>query len=58
MRPRPAKSSWPAVCVALLVELQGVLLREKFARQIADRSITVADVFAGYKAAKCATVRD
>lgn len=35
---------------ALLVELQGVLSREKFARQLAKRRITVADVFDGYAA--------
>ena len=39
-----------ASSAALLAELQGVLLREKFARQLADRGITVADVFAGYGA--------
>jgi putative PIN family toxin of toxin-antitoxin system len=35
---------------ALLAELQGVLLREKFARQLAKRGMTVADVFDGYAA--------
>ena len=35
---------------ALLAELQGVLSREKFARQLAKRGITAADVFDGYAA--------
>ncbi len=35
---------------ALLAELQGVLSREKFARQLAKRGLTVADVFEGYAA--------
>jgi uncharacterized protein len=35
---------------ALLAELQGVLSREKFARQLARRGLTVADVFDGYAA--------
>jgi len=35
---------------ALLAELQGVLSREKFARQLGKRGITVADVFDGYAA--------
>ena len=35
---------------ALLAELQGVLSREKFARQFAKRGLTVADVFDGYAA--------
>ncbi len=39
-----------ASSAALLAELQGVLSREKFARQLAKRGITVADVFDGYAA--------
>jgi putative PIN family toxin of toxin-antitoxin system len=39
-----------ASSAALLAELQGVLWREKFARQLAKRGITVADVFDGYAA--------
>jgi len=39
-----------ASTAALLAELQGVLSREKFARQLAHRRITVADVFDGYAA--------
>ncbi|HSV46889.1 MAG TPA: putative toxin-antitoxin system toxin component, PIN family [Ramlibacter sp.] len=35
---------------ALLAELQGVLRREKFAKQLAKRGLTVADVFDGYAA--------
>ncbi len=35
---------------ALLAELQGVLSREKFARQLARRGLTVSDVFDGYAA--------
>jgi putative PIN family toxin of toxin-antitoxin system len=35
---------------ALLAELQGVLSRQKFAKQLAKRGITVADVFDGYAA--------
>jgi uncharacterized protein len=35
---------------ALLAELQGVLSREKFAKQLARRGLTVADVFDGYAA--------
>jgi putative PIN family toxin of toxin-antitoxin system len=35
---------------ALLAELQGVLSREKFAKQLGKRGITVADVFDGYAA--------
>ena len=37
-----------ASSTALLAELQGVLSREKFAKQLAKRGITVADVFDGY----------
>jgi putative PIN family toxin of toxin-antitoxin system len=39
-----------ASSAALLAELQGVLSREKFARQLAKRAMTVADVFDGYAA--------
>lgn len=39
-----------ASSAALLAELQGVLSREKFARQLAKRGINVADVFDGYAA--------
>lgn len=39
-----------ASSAGLLSELQGVLSREKFARQLAKRGITVADVFDGYAA--------
>ncbi|MFN7644377.1 MAG: putative toxin-antitoxin system toxin component, PIN family [Burkholderiales bacterium] len=39
-----------ASSAALLAELQGVLSREKFARQLAKRGLTVADVFDGYAA--------
>jgi len=39
-----------ASSAALLAELQGVLAREKFAKQLAQRSLTVADVFDGYAA--------
>lgn len=35
---------------ALLSELQGVLSREKFSRQLAKRKLAVADVFDGYAA--------
>lgn len=35
---------------ALLAELQGVLLRNKFAKQLARRALTVGDVFDGYAA--------
>ena len=35
---------------ALLVELKGVLAREKFARQLARRGLTVDDIFNGYSA--------
>jgi len=35
---------------ALLAELQGVLSREKFSKQLAKRGITVDDVFDGYAA--------
>ncbi len=34
----------------LLAELQGVLSRPKFAQQLAQRGVTVADVFNGYAA--------
>jgi len=34
----------------LLAELQGVLSRPKFAQQLAQRGVTVADVFDGYAA--------
>ncbi len=39
-----------ASSAALLAELQGVLSREKFAKQLTKRGITVADVFDGYAA--------
>jgi putative PIN family toxin of toxin-antitoxin system len=39
-----------ASSAALLAELQGVLSREKFAGQLAQRGLTVADVFDGYAA--------
>jgi putative PIN family toxin of toxin-antitoxin system len=39
-----------ASSAALLAELQGVLSREKFAKQLGKRGITVADVFDGYAA--------
>jgi len=39
-----------ASSAALLAELQGVLAREKFARQLANRGLTVDDVFDGYAA--------
>ena len=39
-----------ASSAALLAELQGVLMREKFAGQLARRSLSVADVFDGYAA--------
>jgi uncharacterized protein len=35
---------------ALLSELQGVLSRDKFVKQLARRGLTVADVFDGYAA--------
>jgi len=35
---------------ALLAELQGILSRPKFAQQLAQRGVTVADVFDGYAA--------
>lgn len=35
---------------ALLAELQGVLAREKFAKQLARRGLPVADLFDGYAA--------
>lgn len=39
-----------ASSAALLAELQGVIAREKFAARLAQRGITVADVFDGYAA--------
>ena len=39
-----------ASSAALLAEHQGVLSREKFARQLAKRGLTVGDVFDGYAA--------
>lgn len=39
-----------AASAALLAELQGVLSREKFARQLARRGLLVGDVFDGYSA--------
>lgn len=39
-----------ASSAALLAELQGVLLREKFAKQLIRRRLTVGDVFDGYAA--------
>lgn len=39
-----------ASSVPLLAELQGVLLRPKFARRLAQRELTVEDVFDGYAA--------
>jgi putative PIN family toxin of toxin-antitoxin system len=39
-----------ASSAALLAELQGVLSREKFAKQLARRGLTVGDVFDGYAA--------
>jgi putative PIN family toxin of toxin-antitoxin system len=39
-----------ASSAALLAELQGVLTREKFSRQLARRGVSVADVFDGYAA--------
>jgi uncharacterized protein len=39
-----------ASSAALLAELQGVLSREKFAKQLATRGLSVADVFDGYAA--------
>ena len=39
-----------ASSAALLAELQGVLSREKFVRQLVKRGFTVADVFDGYAA--------
>ena len=35
---------------ALLAELQGILTRQKFARQLAERGLRAADVFDGYAA--------
>jgi uncharacterized protein len=37
-----------ASSTALLAELQGVLSREKFARQLAQRNLKVGDVFDGF----------
>lgn len=37
-----------AASAALLAELQGVLSREKFARQLAKRGLSVGDIFDGY----------
>lgn len=39
-----------ASSAALLAELQGVLSREKFAKPLAKRGLTVRDVFDGYAA--------
>jgi putative PIN family toxin of toxin-antitoxin system len=39
-----------ASSTALLAELQGVLSREKFSKQLATRGLTVDDVFDGYAA--------
>lgn len=39
-----------ASSAALLAELQGVLSRQKFAKQLAKRGLTVSDVFDGYAA--------
>jgi putative PIN family toxin of toxin-antitoxin system len=39
-----------ASSAALLAELQGVLAREKFSRQLARRGVAVGDVFDGYAA--------
>jgi putative PIN family toxin of toxin-antitoxin system len=39
-----------ASSAALLAELQGVLSREKFARQLAKRGLSVGDVFDGFAA--------
>jgi len=39
-----------ASSAALLAELQGVLSREKFAKQLAKRGLTIGDVFDGYAA--------
>ena len=39
-----------ASSAALLAELQGVLTREKFSRQLARRGFSVADIFDGYAA--------
>lgn len=48
MQAKPGASSWPAP--ALLAELQGVLSREKFSKQLAQRGLTPGDVFDGYAA--------
>jgi putative PIN family toxin of toxin-antitoxin system len=46
-----AERSIELVCsTALLAELQGVLSREKFVRQLIRRGVTVADIFDGYAA--------
>jgi uncharacterized protein len=39
-----------ASSAALLAELQGVLSREKFAKQLTRRGLTVGDIFDGYAA--------
>ena len=39
-----------ASSAALLAELHGVMTREKFARQLTKRGLTVADLFDGYAA--------
>jgi uncharacterized protein len=39
-----------ASSAALLAELQGVLAREKFAAALAERGLTVSDLFEGYAA--------
>ena len=39
-----------ASSAALLAELQGVLTREKFAKQLAKREVSVSDLFDGYAA--------
>ena len=39
-----------ASSMALLAELHGVMLRDKFAKQLAKRALTVDDVFGGYAA--------
>ena len=39
-----------ACSTALLAELQGVLTRHKFAAQLHERGLSVADVFGGYAA--------
>lgn len=39
-----------ATTIALLAELRGVMVREKFARQLATRGLGVEDLFDGYSA--------